>query len=196
MYPDRTATAPYMLRETPRHERLPNSWEWWVCCDCAGSGATAVVAGAQSALRWNMAFTLMGIVILLYTLLSSDSGLKMDDWFSLVDIAVSLPLLAALMDGLGSEDASRLQHLQTWTKAVCVGYALAVAFDVVVAIFDQRRALEWLGGAGTDVGSLLTWLNVLYFVRHVIVCWRAAEARPLDPLKPLDSWFSFAPIKS
>ena len=54
---------------------------------------------------------------------------------------------------------------------MCVGYALAVAFDVVVAIFDQRRALEWLGGAGTDVADV-----VERAVRgHVIVCWRAAE---------------------
>ena len=33
---DAPATA-YMLRETPRHERLPTTFEWWVCCDCGGA---------------------------------------------------------------------------------------------------------------------------------------------------------------
>ena len=184
MTSDAPATA-YMLRETPRHERLPTTFEWWVCCDCGGASSAAVVAGAQSALRWNMAFTLLGIVSLLYTLITSDSGLRIDDWFSLVDIAVSLPLLAALMEALPREDTARLQTLQRWTKAVCGLYALAVVFDVVVAIFDSRRAVEWLGGAGTDLGSLSTWANVAYFVRHVLELLRAREAAPL---KPVERW--------
>ena len=91
----------------------------------------------------------------------------------------------ALMEALPREDTARLQTLQRWTKAVCGLYALAVVFDVVVAIFDSRRAVEWLGGAGTDLGSLLTWANVAYFVRHVLELLRAREAAPL---KPVERW--------
>ena len=89
------------------------------------------------------------------------------------------------MEALPREDTARLQTLQRWTKAVCGLYALAVVFDVVVAIFDSRRAVEWLGGAGTDLGSLLHVGERRLLRPPRLELLRAREAAPL---KPVERW--------
>ena len=135
-------------------------WEQWLCGRRTGM---ALLTDALRAVQVNLAFELLGLVALVWTL-CTEQPRWVDVWDG-VDLLLALPTLLALL----SYSADPPPELARWCWVLLSMYAANVAVDIVVLLLGRSSKVPSRAViALTDAGSLCMWMQCVYYNQELV----------------------------
>ena len=155
-------------RSTVYHDLDADEVSWWerILCNRWGSSK---LEDTRNCLRVNFLFVVLSVLDA-GVALCVGSRLDASQWWSLLDNAVSLPLLGVLLYRLTLFPDEPPHRVFVWfAMAASTIFFAALVFDGAQALSSVKHARFWLFVVSScaDVCSLYTWLNITYLIYHI-----------------------------
>lgn len=156
------------------------SWAKICCCDFGGSALSNV----KSTLYWNILFELVSVVLLLSSYTDSTSShLSNSDINSIVEASLAIPLNAVIyFRALPARDEKLLNRLQIVCCLVAGIYVVGILVDLLIEGAAGLDRKHYVGDTVNDLLCFLTWCQVVYWVRLLLLEWRSEpQVQPAVP---------------